>query len=72
MSLPYTFFDSITGKPLFKAPLGRSLEEFVLESQKHGWPSFRDDEVIWENVRVLEDGETVSLDGTHLGHNLPD
>jgi peptide methionine sulfoxide reductase MsrB len=23
-------------------------------------------------VRVLGDGETVSVDGTHLGHNLPD
>ena len=37
-----------------------------------GWPSFRDEEVIWENVRSLHDGETVSIDGTHLGHNLPD
>lgn len=35
-------------------------------------PSFRDAEVVWENVRVLPDGETVSVDGTHLGHNLPD
>jgi len=24
------------------------------------------------SVRVLSDGETVSVDGTHLGHNLPD
>jgi len=24
------------------------------------------------NVRVLNDGETVSIDGTHLGHNIPD
>lgn len=32
-----------------------------------GWPSFRDQEVVWENVRVLKDGETVSLTGTHLG-----
>ena len=24
------------------------------------------------NVRVLSDGETVSVNGTHLGHNLPD
>ncbi len=36
-------------------------------------PSFRDEEVVWDNVRVLKgSGETVSLDGTHLGHNLPD
>ena len=32
-----------------------------------GWPSFRDQEVVWENVRVLKDGETVSVTGTHLG-----
>ena len=28
--------------------------------------------MVWENVRCLKDGETVSLTGTHLGHNLPD
>jgi peptide methionine sulfoxide reductase MsrB len=28
--------------------------------------------VVWDNVRVLPDGEAVSLNGTHLGHNLPD
>jgi peptide methionine sulfoxide reductase MsrB len=31
-----------------------------------------DAEVNWENVRCLPDGETVSISGTHLGHNLPD
>jgi hypothetical protein len=31
-----------------------------------------DEEVNWDKVRVLKDGETVSIDGTHLGHNLPD
>jgi len=67
-----TFYDSNTGKPLFIAPKGRSFEDFVSESTSHGWPSFRDDEVVWENVRCLKDGETVSVDGTHLGHNLPD
>lgn len=67
-----TFYDSNTGKPLFIAPRGRSFEAFVKESMRHGWPSFRDDEVVWDNVRVLPDGETVSVDGTHLGHNLPD
>ncbi|CAB9529479.1 expressed unknown protein [Seminavis robusta] len=70
---PITFYDSVTGKPLFVAPLNRSPEQFVRESQIHGWPSFRDEEVVWENVRVLRNsGETVSVDGTHLGHNLPD
>lgn len=67
-----TFYDSNTGKPLFIAPRGRSFEEFVAESKSHGWPSFRDNEVVWDNVRVLPDGETVSVDGTHLGHDLPD
>ena len=67
-----TFYDSVTGKPLFVAPKGRTFEEFKTESLIHGWPSFRDEEVVWENVRVLKDGETVSLTGTHLGHNLPD
>ena len=31
-------------------------------------PSFRDEEVVWDNVRILKrSGETVSADGTHLG-----
>ena len=29
-------------------------------------------QVVWENMRVLGNGESVSVDGTHLGHNLPD
>ncbi len=70
---PVTFYDSVTGKPLFKAPINRSVDDFINESEVHGWPSFRDDEVVWENVRVLKSsGETVSTSGTHLGHNLPD
>lgn len=32
--------------------------------------AFLDEEVHWENVRVLPNGEAVSPDGTHLGHNL--
>jgi peptide methionine sulfoxide reductase MsrB len=67
-----TFYDSNTGNPLFIVPRGRTMKEFLDESKAHGWPSFRDEEVVWENVRVLEDGETVSLNGTHLGHNIPD
>jgi len=66
------FYDSNTGKLLFVAPKGRSFEDFVKESRAHGWPSFRDDEVVWEDVRCLKNGESVSLAGTHLGHNLPD
>jgi len=56
---------SVTGKPLFVAPIGRTAEDFIAESEVHGWPSFRDQEVVWDNVRVLKGiGETVSLDGT--------
>ena len=70
---PTVYYDSVTGKPLFVAPIGRTMEEFLAESNTHGWPSFRDQEVVWENTRVLKaTGETVSADGTHLGHNLPD
>mmetsp|Transcript_65627 Transcript_65627/g.125156 ORF Transcript_65627/g.125156 Transcript_65627/m.125156 type:complete len:193 (+) Transcript_65627:56-634(+) len=67
-----TFYDTITQKPLFVAPRGRTWKEFVAESKAHGWPSFRDAEVVEANVRVLKNGEAVSTDGTHLGHNLPD
>lgn len=66
------FYDPVTGKLLFQAPRSRSWAAFVKESRAHGWPSFRDDEVNWENVRCLSNGECVSVDGTHLGHNLPD
>ncbi len=67
-----TYYDSNTGSPLFHAPVNRSFEEFMRESRAHGWPSFRDEEVNWTYVRVLPDGECVSIDGTHLGHNIPD
>ena len=67
------FYDSNTGQLLYVAPKGRTFEQFIRESGSHGWPSFRDEEVVWDNgVRVLPNGETVSLAGTHLGHNLPD
>ena len=69
---PQDYYDPVTGRPLFRAPVGRSRADFLAESKKHGWPSFRDNEVYWDNVRVLANGETVSVDGTHLGHNLPD
>ena len=62
-----SFYDSNTGKQLFVAPKDRTWEDFFQESKKHGWPSFRDNEVNWEYVRVLPNGETVSVDGTHLG-----
>ena len=70
-----TFYDSNTGKPLFSlggSPTSRPMKAFLKESRAHGWPSFRTTEVNWDHVRVLPNGEVVSLDGTHLGHNLPD
>jgi len=69
---PTEYYDSVTGKLLFTAPIGRSMEDFLKESMSHGWPSFRDEEVNWEYVRCLENGECVSTSGTHLGHNIPD
>lgn len=65
---PIEYFDPISGKVLFRAPIGRTMSEFIAESKNHGWPSFRDGEVEWANVRVLPNGETISVDGTHLGH----
>lgn len=52
---PVTFYDSVTGKPLFMAPVGRSAEDFIQESEVHGWPSFRDNEVGYRRIhaRVL-------------------
>lgn len=64
-----TFYDCVTGAPLFRAPIGRSWAAFIRESKSHGWPSFRDEEVLWDNVRCLRNGECVSTTGTHLGHN---
>ena len=61
-----TFYDSVTGEPLFYAPRGRSWESFVRESRIHGWPSFRDEETNWEHVRVLPNGECISKQGTHV------
>lgn len=40
---PVTFYDSVTGKPLFVAPINRSAQDFIQESEVHGWPSFRDE-----------------------------
>mmetsp|Transcript_15761 Transcript_15761/g.18026 ORF Transcript_15761/g.18026 Transcript_15761/m.18026 type:complete len:183 (-) Transcript_15761:123-671(-) len=70
--LPIQFYDSVTGALLFQAPIGRSMKDFIQESKSHGWPSFRDQEVVWDRTRCLKNGECVSIDGTHLGHNLPD
>ena len=67
-----TFYDVASGLPVFNAPRGRSWIAFLTEWKYTGWPSFRDAEVVWDNVIILPDGETASVNGTHLGHNLPD
>jgi len=69
---PTKYYDSVTGLHLFTAPVGRTMEEYLVESGSHGWPSFRDEEVNWDNVRCVPGGESVSITGTHLGHNIPD
>lgn len=65
------FYDSVCGLPLFIAPRGRTFEEFKEESLKHGWPSFRPEELVSENVIIHPDGRMESRCLTHLGHNLP-
>lgn len=67
-----TFYDASCGLPLYTAPIGRSLDDFLKESNHHGWPSFRAAEVLRDNVKVHGGGEVVSSCGTHLGHDLPD
>ena len=69
-----TFFDSTTSRPLFVAPRNRTMAAFLSESRAHGWPSFRDEELVTANLLAIRGtgGEVVSVDGTHLGHNLPD
>ena len=68
-----TFYDSVCGIPLFRAPVGRTFEEWEAETQEHGWPSFRVAEVVDGNVVIGSDGVTVtSACGTKLGTNEPD
>jgi hypothetical protein len=67
-----TFYDSVCGKPIFTAPRGRSFSDWQKESQAHGWPSFRDEEVVDGAVTITDDGLVFSSCGTHLGSNDPD
>ena len=41
---PKIFYDSVSNLPVFK--IKRPINEWIEESQKHGWPSFRDNEII--------------------------
>jgi len=68
-----TFYDAQCGVPVFR--LGaRARSAWEQESRAHGWPSFRDSEVVALGTNVIEKagGEIVSSCGTHLGHNIPD
>ncbi|CAE8632493.1 unnamed protein product [Polarella glacialis] len=67
-----TFYDSACGIPLFRAPVNRTMAEFQADTDEHGWPSFRKEEVVAENVKVDEHGFVYSSCGTHLGSFLPD
>jgi len=68
-----TFYDSVCGVPLFKAPVSRTFDEWKAETEEHGWPSFRTPELFSENIIVNETtGYVTSCCGTHLGTYLPD
>ena len=68
-----TFYDSVCGVPLFRAPVGRSRADFFDDTMEHGWPSFRPAEVIKEHVMTNQtSGLVTSSCGTHLGSYLPD
>jgi len=67
-----TFYDSVCGVPLFRAPVNRTLEEFKADTDDHGWPSFRLEEVVKAHVTHDANGFVYSSCGTHLGSYLPD
>jgi len=68
-----TFYDSVCGVPVFKAPVGRTLAAFKADTEEHGWPSFRPQEVVQENIKTDKTtGYVTSSCGTHLGSYLPD
>jgi len=70
---PTTFYDSVSGEPLFIAPRGRTQEDFENDTTEHGWPSFRPDELIKSNVFTDKDGFVYAKSsGAHLGSYLPD
>lgn len=69
----HTFYDSVCGVPLFRAPMNRTLADFEADTNEHGWPSFRTEEVVLENVKTdAKTGLVTSSCGTHLGSYLPD
>merc|ERR1712176_157115 len=66
----YTFFDPICGIPLFTVGSARPFAEFRAETEEHGWPSFRPEELVNNNAYIEEGSNLVySRCGTHLGSN---
>lgn len=70
----WIFYDSQCGLPLFVAPRGRDFESWRSESEVHGWPSFRDTEVLPGAILMKQGDEVVSRcpRPTHLGHRFTD
>ena len=67
------FYDSVCGTPLFSVPRNRTLDDFKADTTEHGWPSFRQAEILDKGLRVdLASGFVFSSCGTHLGSYLPD
>lgn len=68
-----TFYDSVCGIPLFRAPMNRTFAAFLADTTEHGWPSFRPAELVAGNVLPVDaNGFIYSKCGTHLGSFLPD
>lgn len=68
-----TFYDTVCGLPVFRAPVNRSMADFQADTQEHGWPSFRTAEIVAENIITNTTTTFVtSKCGTHLGSYLPD
>ena len=67
------FYDSVCGIPLFSVPRNRTLADFQADTTEHGWPSFREAEIVDKGLHTdLATGFVFSSCGTHLGSYLPD
>jgi len=65
-----TLYDSTCGLSLFEAPLGRTFQEWEDECEIYGDLRFKEDEVVWDNVELLNSGVLVSICGTRLGESV--
>jgi len=72
MQVPTTFYDSVCGIPVFVAPVGRTFAAMQAEMAKYGWPSFRSQEIVAENIYIVNKTAVYSKCGTNLGSFLPD